>query len=503
MLAALVPLVGGVAAAAPLTSSRAGGLALNGPAIAHPASALLNPAALGLSSHRIELYLDGTAQLQHGSIQRSPIDPATGNAGPGASRSFAAESFDTFSRPQFFFSGVVRLLDTVSFGIMVHSPATVRYALLEDSGNDQWFDAAKQSASRYQGLHFELFQLRLAIAASVKLFDKIHIGASLSPLVYNWVRYAFARDAALYGGRTRQRGEAAALDDCGGGARCNYGSDLAAQAIQLRADLLSVDFGLGIAAQVHPRVVVGLGYISRPFDIKGLDLSAEGDVWIRRSQAAVANGQRDTGGSVRRDLHGRASLLFQLPHILSAGVAWQVTDRLLLDLQLRYIILNHHDKLDVRLSGPELRESPAQPSRIVHFRGLRDAFAAQLGGRFGLTSRLQLELGAMVESRAVPRAVLSSIAIDNWKLDAFAAVRLAVGAGFSLRAGYGVVFVPPVTSDRSAFAPSARVDCVERRYNILDDTCRATAQGQGVATAAGTYSLLVQRFGLAVNYSWQ
>lgn len=51
---------------------------------------------------------------------------------------------------------------------------------------------------------------------------------------------------------------------------------------------------------------------------------------------------------------------------------------------------------------------------------------------------------------------MTALAIDGWNLDAFAALQWTVQPGLKLRLGYGLLWVPPITSTASGFDPLCR-----------------------------------------------
>jgi hypothetical protein len=484
------------AQAAPLLESRVGGLALVGPALDHPASVFYNPSALSLlpGTH---LYLDGTFRLGWGSVALQPTDPSTGAPllGPRQPAQDLREMF-----PHLFVQASSDLgFDSVVVGLTVHTPYSSRFSYRVGDSTDI-FDPAAQGPARYHAVDLTMYSLFVTPSASFRIIDQLSIGFSFS---YAFVAtdFGFARDAAPEGGLFRDAGEAVALDDCGKGAPCGYGSNAAAEAVRIRGQANALAFSVGVLVRPHPRLDIGAAYHSRVVGWGESNIPSRGDAWVRRSQASVDNAaQMGLTGEPKRDLTGRGTITYSLPDMVNLGASWRFTPRLLLDLQLRWINFSAHDVLDVRLTGTEFRDQPQIPDRLVHFRGFQDVFAVQLGAGYQLTPRLLLQGASMVETAAVPAPAVSPAAVDNVKVDSFVAARVLLGRGFSLHAGYGLVVMPPREIQSSLFSPGDVVSCVEARYNIDLPDCRRVAGGQGLPPTAGRYALAVHRFGLGLAY---
>jgi long-subunit fatty acid transport protein len=296
----------------------------------------------------------------------------------------------------------------------------------------------------------------------------------------------------LRGGRTRDAGEPLALDACDG-APCGYGADAAAEAIRVTGSSTGVAMGAGILVRPHPDVTLGLGFQSGVF--VGLGSSnAEGEAHVRRAAAAVRNAAADGATDpAPRDAHGRAMIAYALPHAFALGAAWRAGHGWTFETHLRWTMHSLEDRIDVRLTGPELRDAPSIPDHVVLYQGLQDTFAAQLGASRQLTARLALQAAALVESPALPAEALSPRTIDGWKLDALLALRWKISRLFTAQLGYGILWVPPRTASASAFAPANMVECVESHFDVARAVCQAAEQGRGTASAAGRYSLALHR----------
>lgn len=489
------------ALAAPLYDSRNGGLALIGPASAHPASFLYNPAALALGEGRIfQALMDGTVRLAHGSIQRRSIDVTSGRpSATGSTRAFDEED----------------LLETMPFGLLAlssnlgsrsvvlclagHTSTGQRYSFLREDG-DTWFDGATQGPTRYAATDLTLYHVHGTLAASVKVIEQLMLGVSAS-LVWGHLDFGFVRDAALEGGTTRDPGEVLALDDCGSAGPCNYESDDAAEAMRIRGSAWGFNVAAGVVVRPHRSVDVGLAYVSRVFGVDGGEMVAKGDAWVRRSRAGLQNALGELPiDEVERDLTGRGTVSYVLPDTVNLGVSWRTTPRILLNLQLRWTDYSAHERLKLRFSGSMFRKPPDVPERIDHYRGFNDVYAIQLGGAYLLTEAIQLQAAAMVETSAVSSEAVTPVVIDATKLDLLLGLTWRLGRYFTLRAGYSLVWFPAVDEQESQLDPSAMVSCVDAYYDIDLRDCKVTAEGRGMPSAAGTYALLTHRLGTSLAF---
>ncbi len=304
--------------AAPLIDSRVGGLSLIGPASEHPASLFYNPATLGLL-HGHHLYLDGLTTLSTSRVDRHRVDPHTGTPTSG---SFPTERSLT-ATPRLFVAGISDLgLDALVLGLAVHTPSWERTSYASSSLPDL-FDGKSQGPSRYHGVTFSLIQLYATLGAALRITKGWYLGFSTS-YVFGSLRYAFVRDAALLGGATRDPGDIVALNDCGDGQPCGFGSDRSAEAITVSGTSHGLGFAAGLIGRVHPDVVIGVGYVSTVIGLEGDEIPSRGDAWIRRSDAVFQNAQTDFGGTTR-DLQGRSLVTYQLPDIITAGATWHAT----------------------------------------------------------------------------------------------------------------------------------------------------------------------------------
>jgi long-subunit fatty acid transport protein len=468
------------ARSAPLADSRVGGLALVGPAIAHPASVFYNPATLALlPGHHV--FFDGTLRMGVGSAERQT----------------SQDMRELFPQLMFTASTDFRS-DSVALSVTLHTPYSTRFSFLRGPEEGRLFDPAAQGPGRYQVVEMTMYHLFVTPAASFRITDELIFGVSFS-YVFGMIDFAFVRDGALAGGAHRETGEYVALDDCGNGGTCGYEAAAAAEAVRVRGTSNGVAFSLGLLARPHRAVLLGASYSRIGFSG---GTQASGDAWVRRSAATMSNAGKDpdVSGDLRRDLVGRGTINYALPDSVHFGVSWQTTARLLLSLQFHWLSFSQHGALDIRLTGTQFRDPPSVPDRLVQYRGFQDVYGVQLGAGLQIAKHVQLQAASMVQTSAVPSEAVSAAAIDSTKVDSLVGVTWSMGRSFTLRAGYGLVVMPSVKVDASVYSPVDMVTCVDGHYDVELPECKRAAAGRGLSSAAGQYSLMTHRVGLSLSY---
>lgn len=512
-------LLGAIAApssvlASPLLDPRVGGLSLIGPASSHLASAHYNPAALALSPGH-HLLFDGTLRLGDGSIARRQVDSTTGAPRDGYEP--AQDFLEIF--PQFFLGASSTFgSERVVLALLLSTPVAQRIDLRTPgsalaasdltsaharSTEDQervlskLFDPGQQGPARYHLVDHTLYHLDLQVAASYRIIDELIIGVSAG-YSFGQLDTAFVRDAALEGGTERDASEPVALNDCGQGRACGYEHADAAEVVRVRGQSHGLEFGAGLLVRPHPKVDLGLGYRSEVVGFGGDQIPAKGDAWVLRSPASLATWQGSS--PVYQDLEGRATATYSLPHMLNLGVVVRPNERLVLDGQVRWQHLSTHRDLSIQLTGTQFRDEPRMPDRITHYRGFQDMFAFQLGAGYRVAAPLVLQGAVMLETSAVPEEAVNAAAIDALKVDSFLGLHWTVGRGVTLLLGYGLMLMPPVEVESSAFSPDKMVSCVDNRYSLDLPACTDSGKGLGLPSAAGRYSLMTHRVGLGLGY---
>lgn len=464
----------GEISAAPLLNSHVGGLAIVGPATAHPASAFYNPAALSLLPGN-HLFLDGTLNIASGYIDRLAIDHQTGE--PRIGEYLPRQDFFKLF-PHMFFSASSDLgSDTVVLALTVHTPFAEQFSVLKQT-EDDWFDPTIQGPTRYQATEFSLVHLFSSIAASLKIADEFSLGASFA-YVFGRTHFGVVRDTALDTFMS-------SLNDAG--TLVQYESDTMAEALRVKGTSHGIGFAIGVLVRPNSAWNIGLGYVTRVVGISGADVTAQGDAWVR-----TASGD---------NLKGRGTIQYSLPDQVYLEASYQMTPRLRMESQFSWLNFSLHNQLIVRLTGSQFREQAAVLDRITYYRGFRDIYGFQIGGEYQLTEKLALQAASKLESKSVSSSAVTAIAIDALKVDSFVSLRWLLGRHFTLRSGYGLIFMPTIKVADSIFHPSAIVDCAQQHYDVDLPACQEAAAGQALPSAAGHYWQLSHRFSLSIAYDF-
>jgi long-chain fatty acid transport protein len=175
---------------------------------------------------------------------------------------------------------------------------------------------------------------------------------------------------------------------------------------------------LGVVWIPAPKFRVGLsGHL--PFWIR-----APATVRTRLPAAAPFAGARQEGEN--------ASVAFELPWNVKAGVEARPLDALRVELALGYEGWGVHDAIRVDPDRIALKDVAGFPETyyippVDLARGFRGAFSARLGGEYAIPigkQELDVRAGAMFETSAVPREYLSVLTVDTNK------VTTSLGASF-------------------------------------------------------------------------
>ena len=139
------------------------------------------------------------------------------------------------------------------------------------------------------------------------------------------------------------------------------------------------------------------------------------------------------------------------------------------------------------------------PEHVVIYRGFRDVW--DLRGRVSYWFRERVRLGAVlrIETSAVDSSAVNAAAIDGLTVQPIALAEARLAKHLFLAAGYGVALMGEVTASPSAFDPSKATACVNPPASLDLTACQARNAGQGRPTAAGTYTRVVQDFGLTMT----
>ncbi|HEY3355022.1 MAG TPA: outer membrane protein transport protein [Polyangia bacterium] len=457
------------AAAQPLASPWVGGVAFSGPASSDLTSIYYNPAAIGVRrGTSIQLGFAGT--LGTASIDRSPIDPATGApvaAGAAGARAFSGVRESVFTSTGFAALATDLGTDNVTLGIAAYTPFVEHRA----PGTPQ-LSPGQDAPTRYHLIDLTLYHVYLTPTVTIRVADFFFIGLGLDIIFSQLGGLTLDRDTALDG---------TALCSV---ARQGVESDLCAERIHTSGSAVSVGVPVGILLRPTERLDIGVSYRSGAFGTSRDDVPLIGSGVLTSSQAAVAAGQPPT-----QNLFARTSV--HLPHTVVAGAQLQLSPRWDLGLTARWIHWAGEEVQDIRLSTAATNETSV-PERIPMYRGYRDNLLVRgtAGYRRG---PLRLGAGALVQTPSVDASAVSPAVVDGWQLGGALMLEAQLGKHVAVTAGYGLRGVIPRTITTSAFDPLYQLDCVQSRYDI--PTCRLANRGRGVPQTAGDYGALLHELG--------
>jgi hypothetical protein len=487
----------------PLLDLRPGGTPFEGPADAAPTAIWWNPAALALLSG-LHFQVDAGLLAHRGTYDRAALDTTTGLPSPTGDRTFPRVALDD-DRFHYFAGAVWDLRsDTFRLGLALHAPWDSTLAL--GGGNP----LALPSSYHLVSETFRNIYVSLAIA--LKLDPHWMVGLTISA-VDSTTDLVFDRDTALDGGGAGVRSPSPRC----GNQPCGFENPAAAARLHVHGDggairidgkdVLPVPAGLGMTWGVlthYDRLWMGASW-SHVFPLLG-----HGSGYEQTYETPSAVGAELTpapglgpvcgGGPCR----GGADIAYSIPDVFHLGARILLTETLELSTWGRLTLYGGYGTsrdpafrgLVVHLSGAPVTQGGA-PEQIVLARGLRPAFAAEVGLRWRPIVPVRIGLSFIGESSSVPSDYVSAAAIDAPKVDVTVAAEWRPrpfhvrGAewGFHLGVSYGLTALFPMQPSPGAFDPNARVRCVDGSYAL--DACADDLAGKGLPNAAGTYSQIL------------
>ena len=451
-----VVLGGGVAVAAPMLDPHVGGVVLVGPTAAHPTATFYNPAALvKLRGHH--LFFQTGGRLDRTSVARDSFDPATGEA-PG-SQDVGEVSTNGWSP-----AGYVALLSDLNseryrVGASLYAPFTERLG----EGGD-----ALAAHERGGGLGAQY----LTFSAAIRGNGMISFGAGLS---FVWTQFAlkWRRDLGL---------EACASPPC------TVEDPALAQDIDVDSGFevtpTALSFNFGVLFTPWPDLQLGVTYVSFPTTLGQRALSHGGSV-----EAHDADGE----------IFGRSQTTFRLPQMVLGGLRFRLRDDTDLVFGFRWIDLSTHDRIEVRLWGPEVYTA-GMPEWITRYRGLVDVVSLDGGLEHVWSDKVRLGTALRFETSGVDRHRVAAHQVDGNKVELAAGAELALSPSWALTLGYAFTYMLPVDTGDSAYTPSALEACREASFDL--DVCTPVREGRAVPTAEGTYDRMTHQLTLGVDYQW-
>jgi long-subunit fatty acid transport protein len=467
-VAGLLALPPGLAQASPLDDPFVGGLSFTGPTSPSIAAIYWNPAALGL--------VRGTQVMIAGTVTYASTT-ITGLPGGTASAHDLTQPFQWPLGPGAFL-GISSDLggDRFTIGFATYMPylEQTKYAL----------SPTMNEPTRYHALEVDLRNLELVPALSIRFAGDFRVGVSTG-FLFSTGRLTFAEDTTLDEQSPLCNGVPCGPQTPQGDARIDLSSGNG-----LGDAKFSVTVGGGLYYR-HGNVEAGVAYQSRPLGgaLPGVEVAGEQTTVIAPGNAPVTC----PTGSTTRCVFG--DLTYRLPDVWIGGVTWKLGPGLELTATARWLQLHVHDRLDVRLTGPTL-EAVGVPQHIVIYRGFHDVW--DLRGRVAYWLRERVRLGALlrVETSAVDASAVNAAAVDGLTIQPVALAEARLFAHLWLAAGYGIAFMGEVNANPSVFDP-AKGNCPAPGGDL--DKCAARNAGQVRPSAAGTYTRVVQDFGLTMT----
>lgn len=476
VLAAVV-LAARLAVASPIDDPFVGGFSFSSPTSGDLGAIYWNPAALGLM-RGFQVMVSGTARSSSISVDRAPIDPATGLPGATPTGSATARDFrQPFQWPpgpgSYVALGYGSDRFTLAFATYMPYLQQIHFPL-SPAGNEP---------TRYQMMSLDLRNLALVPALAIRFGNDLRIG--LAPgFLFSTGTIDFAEDTTLDAGRSP-------VEDPMSAARVHVDSGQG-----LGGASFSVTLGGGVYWR-HRNFEFGLSYQSRPLG------SPVNGVEVAGSRSSVTLPPRLGGGPVTcsggqsaRCVFGDAS--YRLPDVVIAGVTWHARPGLELTVIARWLWLHLQDRIDIRLVSPNL-DAAEVPEHIVLHRGFRDVL--DLRGRVAYWWRERLRVGAelRMETSAVATEDVNAAAVDGLKVEPVLLAGVRVGRRLWLTAGYGLTIIPAVTVSHSVFDPTAAQACFGANGDLNNPACQQRASGTARPSANGTYTAFWQDFGLTLN----
>jgi hypothetical protein len=473
--------------ASPMDDPFVGGMSFSGPTSGDLAAIYWNPAALGLA-RGFQIMVGGTARVSSVGVTRAGIDPATGAPFATAQAHDFRQPFQWPPGPGGYFAISSDLgSDRVALGFAAYMPYLEQIHFpVSPTGAEP---------TRYQVLSMDLRNLALVPALAIRLGDTLRIG--LAPgLLFSTGSLSFAEDTALDGGTLGLN------SDCGAGAPCGPENPAAAARYNIASgqgienSKFSVTLGGGLYYRVH-NLEMGLSYQSRPLG------SPVAGVEVAGGQSSVTLPPRQGGGPLtcpggqsNRCVFG--DIAYRLPDVFIAGITWHLRPGLELSVTERWIWMHVQDRIDVRMVGPTL-EAAGLAEHIVLYRGFHDVWDTRARIAYWWRERVRLGGELRFETSAVDANAVNAAAVDGLKIEPVALIEVRVSRRFWLGAGYGITIMPSVTVTNSVFVPGAAMACTDSGGDLDNAGCQARLNGNARPSANGTYTSLVQDFGLTLN----
>jgi len=460
--------------AAPLDDPFVGGVGFNGPTAANLGAVYWNPAALGLV-RGFQMMIAGTTRVSTTTVRRTGVN-AAGVPDPSLPPMPTATAHDVTQPLQWppGPGGFIAIStdvggDRFTLGFAAYEP------YVEQSHYS--VNAAGTEPTRYHRLDVDLRNLALVPALSIRFGSDFRVGVAPG-FLFSTGRLSFA-EQTMPGSETP-------------GTDAIYNLDSGQSITDAR---FSVTLGGGIYWR-RKTVEFGLAYSSRPIgtDVGGIEVAAD------KTQVTLPNGGGPVicaSGQANRCVFG--DIVYQLPDVWIAGLAWHPRAGLEIAVMARWIWFHLQDRIDIRLTSPAL--PTALPDHITFHRGFKDVWDTRVRVAYWIRERLRVGAAMRFETSAVSPADVNPAAVDGFKIQPMVMAELRVTRGLSLTGGYGFTYMPDVTAHPSNFDPTAAAACMAPPVSgdLSNSNCIKRQQGLARPTADGTYGRTEQDFSLAMT----
>ena len=463
--------------AAPLDDPFVGGLGFNGPTAANLGSVYWNPAALGLV-RGVQVMVAGTTRVSTTTVRRTGVDPTSGLPDPSLPPMPAATAHDVTHPLQWPPGPGAFLAISTDVG---GDRFTLGFATYEPYVEQNHFsvNVAGNEPTRYHRIDADLRNLALVPALSIRFGSDFRIGVAPG-FLFSTGRLSFA-----------ERSTASDSENPSNDTR--YDLDSGQSIGDAR---FSVTLGGGIYWR-RKTVEFGLAYSSRPLgtDVSGIEVAAD-KTQVTQPMSKGGGPVTCASGQANRCIFG--DIVYQLPDVWIAGLAWHPRPGLEIAAMARWIWFHMHDRIDIRLTSPAL-QAAGLPDHITFHRGFKDVWDTRVRIAYWIRERLRVGAAMRFETSAVSPSDVNAGAVDGFKIQPMVMAELRVTRGLSLIGGYGFTYMPDVTANPSNFDPSAAKACVEAHDDLSQMSCMKRQQGLARPTAEGTYGRTEQDFSLAMN----
>lgn len=505
LAAALLPLLGGPAAAYPYLATRPIESVLSGPTDASLGALLYNPAALRLlEGNHAHFFGGGHGYL--GSYRRAaPLPPGFA---PGQT---AAEPAPAADIRWFNPSGLAAVSSdlgsdsvTLALGLSIPYVDQTRYA----EGDDP--DALGRLTTRYHAVRQATYSMWGSVGVALRVTSWFYLGGNFN---FGWThaRWRALRDP-----------DPAARDGftCAGTGPCESFS----RRLDLQVNVSDFGYGFSTGVLILPpgledRLFIGASYLSPLFSGLGTQVPLSSDPQISsfctpESQDEADPGRRgvrvsglpaDDPTVGRRVCHGAAQLLLSFPHVVYLGARVRAP---LLPARRgpRHLEINTWLRLSIpdrNRTDPELlveRRALSAfdvPGRQVLPLSRQPAVAVQADIR-QLWPRLELAQGLLYESARSAEAAVSPANVESHKIDVSVTGRVRLHPVLWLSATAGLTSFLFGDQAGAGFRAEQAAAC-RPTYDITSQACQDVQDGWARPTAAGRYDLFVLHGGVGLE----